>query len=184
MFRLTAVLLAGLYLTLQVGGEDRGQKRFGLIEAEQEAALLRQQIATSQSANTELDSPQTQQDQDAAVVTVAFASSAPSRPAQPLTTPEPLVQPESAVVAVNDAPAAIIDAVLAEDSAREVMYVSGRSVNVRSGPSTQDEIVGRLTRGEAVTVVSFEDNGWARVRIEGDGIDGFMSMDFLTGSLQ
>jgi uncharacterized protein YgiM (DUF1202 family) len=64
------------------------------------------------------------------------------------------------------------------------MYVSGRSVNVRGGPSTREAVVGRLTRGEAVTVVWVEDNGWARIRVEGDGIDGYMAMDFLTDTVQ
>jgi uncharacterized protein YgiM (DUF1202 family) len=57
-------------------------------------------------------------------------------------------------------------------------------VNVRGGPSTQDAVVGRLTRGEAVMVVWVEDNGWARIRVEGDGIDGYMAMDFLTDTAE
>ena len=60
------------------------------------------------------------------------------------------------------------------------MYVAGRSVNVRGGPSTNNPVVGRLGRGEAVLVVWVEGNGWARVRVEGDGIDGYISAGLLT----
>jgi hypothetical protein len=67
-----------------------------------------------------------------------------------------------------------------ETAPADLFYVTGRSVNVRSGPSTGGAVIGTLTRGEAVSVIWVEDNGWARVRVEGDGIDGFMSMDFLT----
>lgn len=66
------------------------------------------------------------------------------------------------------------------EAAVDLFYVSGQSVNVRSGPSTQDAVIGSLTRGEAVSVIRVEANGWAQIRVEGDGIDGFMSMDFLT----
>lgn len=61
-----------------------------------------------------------------------------------------------------------------------VMYVSGKSVNVRGGPSTDYEVVGRLSYAEAVTVVSAEQDGWVQIRIEGDGIDGFIAARLLS----
>jgi len=153
MIRLLLLLCATIFVTLQIGGQDRGQMRFGLMQAE--------------PVGEPVDEPATQAaamapvlpEASAAIVPVAFA------PAQPLITP--VVQPQTPVV-----PEAL--------PATDVRYVMGRSVNVRSGPSTQNAVVGRLTRGEAVRVVRVEDNGWAEVRIEGDGIDGFMSLSFLS----
>ncbi|MBN2630232.1 MAG: SH3 domain-containing protein [Rhodobacteraceae bacterium] len=157
MIRLMLLLAAGLYLTLLIGGADRGQMRFGLIAARQEAAVLAEQQATAAAVDTPVVSrAEVVQPQSPVVVGVGFA------PPQPLMTPAPA--PEAPM----------------EERLGEVQYVTGRSVNVRSGPSTRDAVVAKLSRGEAVTVVRQEDNGWARVRIEGDGIDGYMSKDFLT----
>ena len=147
MIRLVLLLSAGLFLTLQFAGRDGGKMRFGLIEAEKDAALLAaaEPEVVSQSTTT----PQT--------VEVAFTPSA----RVVATVAEPAVQ-------------------AAATPAGDLRYVSGRSVNVRSGPSTNDAVVDKVSRGDAVTVVSVEDNGWARIRVEGDGIDGYMSTDFLT----
>ena len=79
----------------------------------------------------------------------------------------PVVTPVVTAAATAPAPAA------------ELFYVTARSVNVRSGPSTGDAVIDTLARGEAVSVIWVEDNGWARIRVEGDGIDGYMSMSFL-----
>lgn len=163
MIRLLLLLSAGLFLTLQIGGEDRGQKRFGLIEAERLAAE-RAVAAAKAPAPVVAENPVLR---DAQVTQVAFVPAL--QIVQPVVTPvvtpaaDVQPQPEESVVA----------------EAAMVKYVTGRSVNVRSGPSTRDEVVGRLTRGEAVTVVWLEDNGWARIRMEGDGVDGYMAMDFL-----
>ena len=145
MIRLTLLLLAGLFATLQIGGRDGGQMRLGLIEGEKEAAV----IAAAKPAAKPAPVVQT--------VEVAFTPS----PRVVVPVIEPAVQ------------------MVAPSVATDVRYVSGRSVNVRSGPSTRDDVVDRLVRGDAVTVVSVEDNGWARIRVEGDGIDGYMSLDYL-----
>jgi hypothetical protein len=62
----------------------------------------------------------------------------------------------------------------------EIWYADGSSVNVRAGPSTDDEVVGKLSRGEATLVVWREGEDWARIRIEGDGIEGYVATRFLT----
>lgn len=152
MIRLTLLLLAGLFATLQIGGRDNGQTRFGLIEAEKEAAL----VASAKPAPVVKPQPQTSTVSDQ-TVQVAFTPT--TRVVAPVV--QPVAQPSL-------------------EPAGDVRYVSGRSVNVRGGPSTQDDVVGKLVRGDAVRVVFVEDNGWARVRVEGDGVDGYMSLDFLT----
>ncbi|WP_103332437.1 SH3 domain-containing protein [Pseudotabrizicola formosa] len=178
MIRMLLVLCAGLYLTLQIGGQDKGQMRFGLAEAARaparDVAAPSEAMATEERVNRPSATgaafaepatlpPQTPAPSDAAVIPVTFGTS------------QPIMQPR-AVQARSDA------ATTPSATDGKLWYVTGRSVNVRSGPSTRNEVLGRLTRGEAVTVVAMEDNGWARVRMEGDGIDGFMSMSFLSDS--
>lgn len=62
-----------------------------------------------------------------------------------------------------------------------LVYVNATSVNVRQGPSTTDSIIGRLERGESALVVWTDDSGWSRIRIEGDGIEGYVASRYLTG---
>ena len=186
MFRLTILLCATLFLSLQILGEDRGQMRMGLVEAEKNAALIAEQskaapqsaavieVAAQSNVITPARPAQDAPAQTDGVVSVAFSPS-------PLVVTNPRPQPAEQIGAGNAQ--ATLEATLAPQEGA-VKYVSGRSVNVRGGPSTQDAVVGRLTRGEAVTIVWIEDNGWARIRVEGDGIDGFMSMDFLSDAAQ
>jgi uncharacterized protein YgiM (DUF1202 family) len=65
----------------------------------------------------------------------------------------------------------------------EIWYVSGNSLNVRSGPSTDDAVVGKLARGEAMLMVAREGDEWARIRIEGDGIEGYVATRFLSAEV-
>lgn len=163
MIRLLLLLCAVLFVTLQVGGQDRGQLRAGLREVE--SSPVQATIEPVQTAET------------APVPAYAGAGIIPAvfAPAQPLITPAGQVEAVPASAEADVSP----DAMIPAPAEADVRYVTGRSVNVRSGPSTQNGVVGRLTRGEAVSVVWVEDNGWARVRIEGDGIDGYMAMSFL-----
>lgn len=72
----------------------------------------------------------------------------------------------------------------AEDLAEaptDTLYVTGNSVNFRSGPSTSDGVVGRLTRGQMVTAVGARSGDWVEIR-DGQGRTGFMSAQFLSAS--
>lgn len=174
MIRLLMLLCAGLFLTLQIGGQDRGQVRAGLKDAD---------VAPTRSAQTmPAQAPELQVADPAPAAGMANVAAMPVvfAPAQPLITP--VAQPEMVVQAAAESETPAEEMAEAETSAREVRYVTGRSVNVRSGPSTRNGVVGRLTRGEAVSVVWVEENGWARVRVEGDGVDGYMAMSFLADS--
>jgi uncharacterized protein YgiM (DUF1202 family) len=59
-------------------------------------------------------------------------------------------------------------------------WVQASAINVREGPGTGYGVAGRLTRGEAVTVVADAGDGWLRIRIEGDGLEGFVAARLLT----
>lgn len=154
MLRLILLLCAALFAVMLVGGRDYGQLRPGL------AALQNDPVP-------------------------AQASTEPAvAPVQPLVTqasftPEPEAQPEMPLILPLVSPAATQTEAPAPTSGGEIRYITARSVNVREGPSTEFPVVGKLTRGEAALVIWTEDNGWARILIEGDGVEGFISGEFL-----
>lgn len=153
MFRLTALLCGGIYLAMLLGGQDRGQLRFGLM-AQPEPQPMAQVV---QAPATETAAP------------VVAASFVPETPV--------MVQP--AVVATPVAPAV---AAPEPASLGEVMRVAGPRVNVREGPGKDHAVVGRLTKGEEVTVLvrGEGEDGWSLIRIEGDGIEGYVATRLLS----
>lgn len=58
---------------------------------------------------------------------------------------------------------------------QDIRSVSADSANVRGGPSTGHAVVGRITRGEEVEVMETDPSGWLRIRIQGDGIEGWVA---------
>ena len=67
-------------------------------------------------------------------------------------------------------------------TAGRILQVGARSANVRSGPDTDCDVVSRLTRGESVLVVAEGDgpDGWSLIRIEGDGVEGYIATRLLS----
>ena len=59
-----------------------------------------------------------------------------------------------------------------------ILAVDTARLNVRSGPGLSAPVIDSLARGEEVLVVA-ERDGWARIRIEGDGIEGWVSRRLL-----
>ena len=159
MIRLTLVLCAGIVVMLLVMGEDRGQRRAGLMAAD---------------TGPLTDGP-VQASPEAAVVVSAAAAAPLDLPAQPV------IQAAAEVAPVADlAPVVEETAVAAETTAGRLRWIDAKSVNVREGPSTEFPVLGTLARGEAVLVVLEAGEGWSRVRIEGDGIEGFVASRLLT----
>ncbi|OOY17134.1 hypothetical protein BMI85_08885 [Thioclava sp. DLFJ4-1] len=56
--------------------------------------------------------------------------------------------------------------------------VTANALNVRSGPSTSNAAIDRVRKGDDVLVVA-EIGGWANVKIEGDGTEGWVSKKYL-----
>jgi uncharacterized protein YgiM (DUF1202 family) len=83
---------------------------------------------------------------------------------------------------VTEAPAepTAVAEVSAEPAPLRISRVVGSKVNVREGPSAKSAVVDRLARDELVTVISADDSGWSMVRIEGDGIEGFIASRYLS----
>ncbi|WBU53720.1 SH3 domain-containing protein [Paracoccus sp. SCSIO 75233] len=65
------------------------------------------------------------------------------------------------------------------DAPTDTLYVTGNSVNFRAGPSTSEDVVGRLSRGQMVTAIGPKTGDWVQLR-DGQGRTGFMSARFLS----
>lgn len=157
MIRLTLLLCAGLFCAMLIGGQDRGQQRFGLMAPPRPVA-----VATPAAERQPLIARPVQSQADVAM----FA------PAQPV-----MALPVAAdSLSVADAVA------VAVPITGKVLFVGAESVNVRTGPGKDFEVVGRLTRGEGVLVVADGDGaaGWSLIKIEGDGIEGYVASRLLT----
>lgn len=173
-----------MVLTLMIGGQDRGQARLGLslpplmppiVERARPAEVRAASVATLVPVAAPAPAappPETQAIAEApataevAATEVAATAPPPARPTFTLSTVE-----EADIAALAEAPAPAVTTVL---------YVAATSVNVRQGPSTQDPVLGRLTRNEAVSLVRDAGDGWMQVRIEGDGIEGYVAARLLT----
>jgi len=169
MFKLVSLLAAGMFLTLLIGGEDNGQTRQGLIGVANAPAVERPAVPAAVVAPA---------------ADVKLANVAPVTLRQ--MPPPVLAKSANSVIAnapvIDGAPKAapVVEAAVGAVPDLAIMYVSSNSVNVRQGPSTNYEVVGRLTRAEAVTVVSPAQDGWVKISIEGDGLEGYIAARLLT----
>lgn len=170
MIRLTLLLCAGLFAALQFGGEDRGQVRFGLVAqpkaVETVAIAAEASPAVMVDASTHLAAQPVVIHQQVVISDISNASFVPEKPVMVA----PAV-PEQDLT--NAATTPKVD---------RIMKVNANSANVRGGPGTDYSVMGKLTRGEAVMVVADAETpeGWSHIRIEGDGIDGFIATRLLT----
>lgn len=63
------------------------------------------------------------------------------------------------------------------------MFVSGSTVNMRGGPSTQHGVVSKLTRGTEVVETGQTDDGWSQIKVVDTGKRGFIASRFLKPQL-
>ncbi|MCX7286108.1 MAG: SH3 domain-containing protein [Rhodobacterales bacterium] len=85
---------------------------------------------------------------------------------------------EPAALTANSADPALPEAL--PGNVGTVWYVNASSVNVRSAPDTGAEVVGKLGAGEAALMVAAVDGQWARIVIQGDGMEGYVALRYLT----
>ena len=175
MLRMTLILCVGMYAALMIAGADRGQLRPGLADAAVQAG------ASGVTANNS--------GQLAAVEpVVAVPEVAETAVAE--TAPEPYVEPARTVVTAVEEPIFSLASVgneavpaapeVPDGGEGTIWYVNASSVNVRAAPSTEAEVVGRLGSGEATLLVQTVDDDWARIVIQGDGVEGFVAMRHLS----
>lgn len=179
MFRLLILLGAMMYGVLLIAGEDKGQMRAGLRDVPDAAAPAAPVPAAPVMAEAPAD----------AVAPAAAAVTLASLPHQPIRVlPAP---PRPVAAALSDLPTgSIAPADPAETAESDVQddlpantqlrWVTVDSANVRKAPSRNSSVTGRVEQGEALLVLWTEDNGWARIRVEGDGVDGFVHESLLT----
>lgn len=163
MFKLTFLLCAGLFAAMYFGGVDRGQQRFGLIEKPQAVAAVVISAAVSAPA---------------VVADLPEAANAPAA----ISATEAAFIPETPLMvtpAVTEAAPVPSEPVAAEPGV--LMVVNTKSANVRAGPGKDFEVLGRLARGESVLVVAQGEgpDGWSLIRIEGDGVEGYIASRLL-----
>ncbi len=123
---------------------------------------------------------------DAPVFTEMVAEVAPVVEPAPEVTQSALISPVegAAPIVVNTPePVAVAAVVIPEpvpEPERIIWFVTGSRVNVRGGPSTNYEVLGKVVYGEAAEIISDPDADWVKIRIEGDGVEGFIMKRFMT----
>lgn len=195
MLRLTFLLCSGLFLVMLLGGRDFGQMRPGLTHAVVMAAAVPITAAVPEVETAALVPPVVATPVVVAAPVQVVATALPTPVLQAPVVAAPLLAsvapapvaagPDNTVFTLSAfADPAPEPAVVPEQSTDgEIWYVAGNSLNVRAGPSTDDEVVGKLSRGEAMLVVAREGDEWAQVRIEGDGIEGYVATRFLSAEV-
>ena len=61
-----------------------------------------------------------------------------------------------------------------------LLYVTGTTVNMRAGASTDNPVVARLPRGTAVALLGAAAAGWSEIEVQETGQRGFMASRFLS----
>ncbi len=199
MLRMTLLLCATMVGALLIMGEDRGQMRPGLAKAAAEgpapAVDPQAQVAEAAPRPTPVVEPAAEPVAAAeALATAEVVAPEPERMAyvepprevvrqveEPIFTlsvlGNELVPGESSASATSPGVAPAASDV---NGGGTIWYVNASSVNVRAEPSTQADVVGRLANGEAALMVSAVDDEWARIVIQGDGMEGFVALRYLT----
>lgn len=185
MIRLVLLLCGGLYLGLLVLGEDHGQKRYGLMLADQQSdpgADLQPETAPAEVEAVVFIPAQTVM--EPAVVSAIVADIPGIDPAETQTAASETAATQTAATQTAAALGTAAAAPLPEPEipGGTLFSVAASQANVRQGPGTGFAVLGSLTRGEQVLVV-LEDSpvkGWSRVRLEGDGLEGYIATRLLT----
>ncbi|PHQ99430.1 MAG: hypothetical protein COB39_03500 [Marinosulfonomonas sp.] len=121
---------------------------------------------------------------DAPVFTEMVAEIAPVVEPVPEVTRSALISPVEVVAPVvvsTPEPVAVAVVSIPEPAPERIIwFVTGSRVNVRGGPSTNYEVLGKVVYGEAAEIISDPDADWVKIRIEGDGVEGFIMKRFMT----
>jgi hypothetical protein len=162
MFRYMLFFGGAFYLVLLIGGEDRGQERMGLRGA-YDIALAPTPAPTAPAPAA---GPETLTQATAAVAPMPAPAPDTLRilpaPDQPVIQPASLTDP-TPEPGFNDF----------NNPTVTLRYITADAANVRDAGSRSAAVIGRLERGEIVQVIA-EQGDWVHIRIEGDGIDGYV----------
>ncbi|MGB5560578.1 MAG: SH3 domain-containing protein [Paracoccaceae bacterium] len=181
MIRLLLILVAGIGLVMyfadEIGGTVQSSQR---AEATPKVEPLRNPApaatVTMASLGAEPAEPKAAQPRR------ARPARAPSDPADMVSFLNPVVIGADGKIVPQAAKIPTVEPAKAEAITKPqipVRYVTASRVNVRGGPSTADPVVGSVDLAEAVQVLSDPTAEWVLIRIEGDGIEGFVASKFL-----
>lgn len=76
----------------------------------------------------------------------------------------------------------VADEAFSDEPTPSFWQVRSTRINVRGGPSTSNDVLAKLTKGEEVLIVEDNGDGWSKIRIEGDGIEGWVATSLLVPS--
>lgn len=195
IIRLTLITLALIWAVMYFYGSDEGlpQNRLGREPVAEEIETTPLDEESTPSQPTPAVAPAPAQPEPAPTT----QAEAPA-PTLPTTSQTPVAAVTEAVQAATTAPqtAAVVEATAEPEPATAPepdpepqpepefpLYVSGRVVNVRSGPSTGYEAITSLRRGAAVIDLGDAGDGWRQIRLD-NGTIGYMSGDFLSADPQ
>jgi len=180
LFKMVVALLALLFGAMVLVG-DGPEVAMGSDQPE----LTSEELAALEAESVE----------EAAPETVAKAGDNPAMLATPEPAPEaPEQEPvlEASLSTANDATLsdatmteatdaaveeALAEAEPTEPAAPQMGVILGHIVNVRSGPSTANGVIGQVVEDQEVEILGWADNGWARILLDGE--EGYMSGDFI-----
>lgn len=150
MIRLTLLLCGGLFFAMLIGGQDRGQQRFGLMsQSEPGVGVVEAPVAP------------------VAEIAATKAAFAPSQPVMAAPAVEEAVVPEPNAVIPTDGRFLQVTA-----KSANVRSGPGKDFAV-VGRLTRGESVLVVAEGDGP-------DGWALIRIEGDGVEGYIAARLLS----
>jgi hypothetical protein len=123
---------------------------------------------------------------DAVVAEVAAEEPAPAVVMASVVEPVAAVEPpaedvaSTGFVSLSESTTGFPEATESVPSSGITLTVIAQSLNVRGGPTTDAEVIDKLAQNEIVSVVQETDDGWALIRIEGDGVEGWVARRFLS----
>jgi uncharacterized protein YgiM (DUF1202 family) len=198
MFKLTFLLLIGIGVAMVVGGRDLTPEEMASLGIEPGVEVTRAPTETllvgAAAAAEAVQVPEPSASPVPDKVQVSAGTDTLATPAEAVevatVAPAPAAEPES--VAETVVPAAsetlaepetsVADEIAAALSDAQVWYVNAEQVNVREGPSTAYGKVGKVAFGDAIEILSDPGDDWVRIRIQGDGVEGYIARRFLQDS--
>ena len=184
MLRLLILFGITFYGVMIVFGEDQGQLRAGLRDAPMATAPAAAPVVVADSAEAPPAAPSVAVPDQAQRILPMPQDNAATQPS-PMPTAVELAEQallQTASIPIEIATDTVTETVTGTDlpATATLRWVAVESANVRAQPGRYGAIAGRVERNDVVQVLWMEDNGWARIRMEGDGADGFVFGDLLT----
>lgn len=188
MLRLLILFGITFYGVMIVFGEDQGQLRAGLRDAPMATGPAAAPVVVADSAEAQPAAPSVAVPDQAQRILPMPQDNAATQPS-PMPTAVELAEQallQTASIPIEIETETVTEAVTGTVTETDLpatatlRWVAVESANVRAQPGRYGAIAGRVERNDVVQVLWMEDNGWARIRMEGDGADGFVFGDLLT----